>query len=567
MPVLPTHDALMSVFDNHWSDALWTKIEAERDATGFNLNESIWNIANNAQEKAYTIIRDAEQKGITFDKVKKELATLLTEKGKSNMGYNVKRLWVNQLKTDRIIAQKSVWEDMGYVQNVILSRSDHAMPCEICDEEVGEGAGAERVVPLDYGNWPPFHPWCECDARPEKPSAKAIAAFLKGETGSPEVQAVVQAPEPSQMTYEDFVASLNAGAEPAATIPGEPFEFFGADENMENAKAAIYDNGEGKYYIIKDDGLYVKNPDTTEPLFDTAEQAWKEYYNQSVQGEPTTLLSTEDYRIETAKSANQRAFENNAIDVSGQFTGAGMTPWSDNAKGRFLGLMSGRLGGMSDKMQMPTLQTTFQSAGAIAFYDNNDNSIDLNILENWTPEHAAEVITHEYGHAIMHSMEEGERGLSGATDTERTNISGALTNALDAIQRWTMETPEGEANPDLSRETLESLYDSISNMNAPNPPVQNTGPIMDAISDMAAGKMYIGASHEHYYLTDPQRELMIEGSVYSMSTQEAFNELWSGYLQLQETEGAKDVEVEIENYLPGVLDAIRNWIKVIAGGF
>jgi len=65
------------------------------------------------------------------------------------------------------------------------------------------------------------------------------------------------------------------GAEPAAAMANEPIEFLDAGENFEDAKAALFVNEEGKYYISRDDGTNIYNPKTKSALFETSAEAKK----------------------------------------------------------------------------------------------------------------------------------------------------------------------------------------------------------------------------------------------------------------------------------------------------
>lgn len=486
----PSHETLMGVFDNHWSDALWTQIEAERDANGFNLNESIWNIANNAQNKAYAIIRDAEQNGTTFGKVKDALAALLTEKGKANMGYNVKRLWVNQLKADRIIAQRQVWTDMGYIQNVILSRSDHAEPCEICDEEVGEGPLSERVVPLDYGNWPPFHPWCACDARPEKPSAKSIAAFLKGDLGSPDLMALMKGPTIKILPKEP--------AEPVViNIPVQP--------KMSNAQKHNAD------------------------LFQT------------------TMITTAKTFAVYGEDGKTRG-------------------WNDNEQKEFFNKVVNGLWGISDRLP-PPLVNIDEHIGIFtaAQYDHGIRTISFGNTYQ-TPTSAAEMMLHEYGHYIMHSVDDGAGVFASFDDYTATRI--ALTDVLDTIRGYMSELPNSTDIDNDALMTLDSLISFIE-------PADNVQQLIDAFSDMGMGQIEGFLAHDRNYLLDSFRNINIESTLYGIGEQEALNELWSGLIQYGDTyakmteedkmygETSINVKEEIENYLPGLVDAVTRWMDFI----
>ena len=66
-----------------------------------------------------------------------------------------------------------------------------------------------------------------------------------------------------------------------AAIPGEPIEYLGKD--WEKASAALFENDEGKYYVVRDDGTSVYNQKTGNALFDDADSAWREYHKQEIE--------------------------------------------------------------------------------------------------------------------------------------------------------------------------------------------------------------------------------------------------------------------------------------------
>jgi len=88
-----------------------------------------------------------------------------------------------------------------------------------------------------------------------------------------------------RITRKEFEKDWSAGAEPAAAIPGEPIEFYKADENLRNAEAELFDTPEGNYYIKRADGSLVYNPKTQSGLFDTAAEAKDEFLSTITKGE------------------------------------------------------------------------------------------------------------------------------------------------------------------------------------------------------------------------------------------------------------------------------------------
>ncbi|GAG37435.1 unnamed protein product, partial [marine sediment metagenome] len=75
------------------------------------------------------------------------------------------------------------------------------------------------------------------------------------------------------LTRKQFDAKWKVGAEPIATIPGEPLEVYGK-------KAGLFDTDAGKYYIRRADETYLYNPKTKSALFDTVDEAKDLYYKE-----------------------------------------------------------------------------------------------------------------------------------------------------------------------------------------------------------------------------------------------------------------------------------------------
>lgn len=175
-----------ALFTTKWDQATWETIGGARAKQGFHLSGRLWDISQDATRQALDIIERASREGIPFNKVKSQLNALLTEQGRANMDYNMRRLWADQLRRNRIIAQRDVWLRLGYVKEIVLSRSATAdESCKECGEAVGPHALDTRVVPVDWEDMPPYHPWCQCDARPAKATAAQLRAFLDSRRQQP----------------------------------------------------------------------------------------------------------------------------------------------------------------------------------------------------------------------------------------------------------------------------------------------------------------------------------------------------------------------------------------------
>jgi hypothetical protein len=181
--LLPGAFSLTALFNTTWDAEMWKTIEASR-AQWHSLSESLWRISDEAQRQALSLIEAASRQGIPFNKVKADLAGLLTEKGAASMEYNMRRLWATELRRNRIVAQQEVWKTIGVVKEVRLSRSSTAdITCEKCGQAIGPQPLDERVVPLEWPDMPPYHPWCQCNTRPVEPTQAQMKAFLDKKYG------------------------------------------------------------------------------------------------------------------------------------------------------------------------------------------------------------------------------------------------------------------------------------------------------------------------------------------------------------------------------------------------
>lgn len=168
-----------ALFNTTWDKAAWATINAERDKLGLQLSGRLWDISQDATKQALSLVEKASREGVPFNKIKGQFEALLSEQGRGNMDYNVRRLWADQLRSNRIIAQREVWTKLGYVQEIVLSRSPTAdESCARCGGAVGPHALDTKVVPVDWADIPPYHPWCQCGARPAKATAAELRGFL-----------------------------------------------------------------------------------------------------------------------------------------------------------------------------------------------------------------------------------------------------------------------------------------------------------------------------------------------------------------------------------------------------
>lgn len=97
----------------------------------------------------------------------------------------------------------------------------------------------------------------------------------------PEITATIRSPQ-------EIVEKLKPSEVDRGTIPGEPIEIY------KEQKAALFDTEEGKYYIQREDGSYIRNPKTGDALFSKAHEA-KEQLLEEVK--PKVKVFREGQRI------------------------------------------------------------------------------------------------------------------------------------------------------------------------------------------------------------------------------------------------------------------------------
>lgn len=174
----PQKLTLQGMFNVQFDDKVWQAVKDYRATATGNLSARLWDLSGDAARKTQEIVMRATREGLTFDQVKKELAELLTAEGKDNLDYNVRRLWADQLKRNRIIAMKATWEHLGYIHKVKLTRSPTADPeCGPCATHIGPNPGDFVIVNLEDLDPPPWHPWCQCEAEPVPPTAADFMAY------------------------------------------------------------------------------------------------------------------------------------------------------------------------------------------------------------------------------------------------------------------------------------------------------------------------------------------------------------------------------------------------------
>jgi hypothetical protein len=181
--LLPGAFSLTALFNTVWDKDIWQAINVSR-AQWHSLSGSLWRIADQAQTTALALIEQASREGLAFNKVKADLEALLTEKGAASMEYNVRRLWATELRRNRIVAEQTIWKSVGVVKEVKLYRAaDADLTCQLCGNAIGYKAGDERIVPFDWPEMPPYHPWCKCNSRPVEPTKKELKTYLDKKYG------------------------------------------------------------------------------------------------------------------------------------------------------------------------------------------------------------------------------------------------------------------------------------------------------------------------------------------------------------------------------------------------
>jgi N12 class adenine-specific DNA methylase len=132
-------------------------------------------------------------------------------------------------------------------------------------------------------------------------------------TEEPEAAAPGTIIKPGEMTLDEFMGNLQSSFEPVGTIPGEPSEWIG--EDVEKSPAALFTTEDGKYYVQRDDGTSVYNPETKSEFFDNREAAWEEYHKQESTPEEAAKPGEEKPAVVTAKEPWQMTKEEYDKDV------------------------------------------------------------------------------------------------------------------------------------------------------------------------------------------------------------------------------------------------------------
>lgn len=168
------------LFGGGFSDAIRKLIEQKRIEEGFDLSKSLWKYTKETQKQIWGTIYDGLQQNKSYTEIRKDVEKFLTEEGKANLNYNVKRLYRTEVNNAYLTADKYVTMNTDFIEEVHIFRSPSGDPdCEICNEIVGPVGGEGIVVPKNEAEYPGYHPNCMCDYTDVLPSPDDFTDYLK----------------------------------------------------------------------------------------------------------------------------------------------------------------------------------------------------------------------------------------------------------------------------------------------------------------------------------------------------------------------------------------------------
>ena len=171
--------ALGFVLGGGFDDVALAEVKAWRETEGFSLSRALWNYADGAQHTITDVITQSVNEGWSFKDLETKLTQSLTEQGKENLKYNVRRLYVNEVNTAWTCDRKDITDAMPFITQVELVRGADGDPtCEICNAAIGD-PGTTKVVAKQGADLPPYHPFCVDSWNDVLPTADDMIAALK----------------------------------------------------------------------------------------------------------------------------------------------------------------------------------------------------------------------------------------------------------------------------------------------------------------------------------------------------------------------------------------------------
>jgi hypothetical protein len=175
----PWQQALGYILGGGFDSVALAEVKKWRETEGFSLSRALWNYADGAQHTITDVITQSVNESWSFKQLEEKLAASLTEKGKDNLAFNVRRLYVNEVNTAWTCDRKAITDAMPFIDKVELVRGEDGDPtCERCNTAIGL-PGTRVIVPKEGADLAPYHPFCVDSWNDVLPTADEMVTALK----------------------------------------------------------------------------------------------------------------------------------------------------------------------------------------------------------------------------------------------------------------------------------------------------------------------------------------------------------------------------------------------------
>lgn len=169
---------ITAMFGGGFSNEARKLIEATRAKQGIDLSKSIWNITQANQRMVWNAVYDGLQNNETLQKITGRIARFATAKGKANLMFNIRRLYVSEANNAFLRTQEYLTKKMPFVNKVKLCRGADGDPkCPICAANIG-AVGTCKIETVQNALYPPYHPFCKCTYYDILPTKKEMLDYI-----------------------------------------------------------------------------------------------------------------------------------------------------------------------------------------------------------------------------------------------------------------------------------------------------------------------------------------------------------------------------------------------------
>ena len=172
---------LRMFFGGGFSDGIRNIIEAQRLKQGIDLSHSLWNYVGQGEADVWKAVYTGLQNNQSMRQIGRTIEGYLTDTGRQNMKFNLRRLIVSETNNSYLRSQEYMTKKTPWIKKVELYRGpDGDASCNICAEIIG-GVGTSKTLTVNDAEYPPYHPFCKCGYIDVLPSRQEMIKYLKSE--------------------------------------------------------------------------------------------------------------------------------------------------------------------------------------------------------------------------------------------------------------------------------------------------------------------------------------------------------------------------------------------------